>query len=289
MIHLIRTLLYRKKIFWTGIMTVVILGLAVIGIQYFRQGQELILNVGPDRNLIIICIDALRADRLSCYGYDRQTSPRIDELADHGILFENAFSNSSFTQESVSAFFSGRLPSRSGSYGWRAQPHHKSAGLARLFSIAGFRTALMTTAPTLKPQSFSKGFDEIRFCLLSDIKDQWKYIDAVKWVIPENRPQALTVNIHQLENDTNLHLDPWGPIVHEELYHLADDPLEKHNRITECPEKRDELRIILEQYCLLCRKQSTMPTSIPSPNDSLTPDEVKALKTLGYFKQKNFS
>ena len=45
------------------------------------------------RNLIIISLDTLRADRLGCYGYQRPTSPAIDRLlAARGTLFTNAFS-----------------------------------------------------------------------------------------------------------------------------------------------------------------------------------------------------
>ena len=36
----------------------------------------------PDRpNVLLIVIDTLRADRLGCYGYHKNTSPNIDELA----------------------------------------------------------------------------------------------------------------------------------------------------------------------------------------------------------------
>ena len=44
------------------------------------------------RNLILIGIDSLWADRMSCYGYDRLTSPNIDRLASQGVLFENTYS-----------------------------------------------------------------------------------------------------------------------------------------------------------------------------------------------------
>ncbi|MFH0860552.1 MAG: sulfatase [Candidatus Altiarchaeota archaeon] len=45
-------------------------------------------------NVIIVSIDALRADHLGCYGYERNTSSIIDSLAADGILFENAFTQS---------------------------------------------------------------------------------------------------------------------------------------------------------------------------------------------------
>ncbi len=44
------------------------------------------------RNLILFGIDSLWADRMSCYGYDRLTTPNIDRLASQGVLFENTYS-----------------------------------------------------------------------------------------------------------------------------------------------------------------------------------------------------
>jgi len=42
-------------------------------------------------NVLYIFIDALRADHLGLYGYDRNTSPNIDKLAARSIVFDNAF------------------------------------------------------------------------------------------------------------------------------------------------------------------------------------------------------
>jgi len=47
----------------------------------------------PDKpNILLIAIDSIRADHMSCYGYDRLTTPHIDKFAQSGILFENTFS-----------------------------------------------------------------------------------------------------------------------------------------------------------------------------------------------------
>ena len=48
-------------------------------------------------NIVLISLDTLRADRLSCYGHERETSPRIDALAREGVLCEGAVSTSSWT------------------------------------------------------------------------------------------------------------------------------------------------------------------------------------------------
>ena len=43
-------------------------------------------------NILLIGIDSLRADRLSCYGYPKLTTPHIDRFAQGGTLFERTCS-----------------------------------------------------------------------------------------------------------------------------------------------------------------------------------------------------
>lgn len=63
----------------------------------------------PD--ILVICIDALRADHLGCYGYIRDTSPHIDALAKRSSIFETTWSASSWTKSAVPSLFTGLLPS----------------------------------------------------------------------------------------------------------------------------------------------------------------------------------
>ncbi len=62
----------------------------------------------PDNmNIILISLDTLRADHLSCYGYHRNTSPNLDEFTKDCVLFENVFAHSSWTLPShLSMLFS---------------------------------------------------------------------------------------------------------------------------------------------------------------------------------------
>lgn len=61
-------------------------------------------------SVIIIQIDALRADHLSCYGYVRQTSPRIDAFARESTLFTNAYASAPWTAPSVMGLYRGLYP-----------------------------------------------------------------------------------------------------------------------------------------------------------------------------------
>jgi arylsulfatase A-like enzyme len=58
-------------------------------------------------NIVFIGIDSLRADHMSCYGYNRLTSPHLDRFAQGGTLFENTFSAYIPTTSGYSAMLTG--------------------------------------------------------------------------------------------------------------------------------------------------------------------------------------
>jgi arylsulfatase A-like enzyme len=61
-------------------------------------------------NIILIVVDALRADHLSCYGYNRDTSPNIDKFAKEGVLFTHAYSQGAATRISIPSIFTSLYP-----------------------------------------------------------------------------------------------------------------------------------------------------------------------------------
>ncbi len=58
-------------------------------------------------SILVFGVDSLRADHLSCYGYRRLTSPRIDRFASQGALFENTFSPHIPTTSGFTSMLSG--------------------------------------------------------------------------------------------------------------------------------------------------------------------------------------
>lgn len=64
--------------------------------------------------VILVSIDTLRADHLSCYGYKRETTPFLDALAKEGVLFENAISPETWTLPSHASMFTGLYPKHHG-------------------------------------------------------------------------------------------------------------------------------------------------------------------------------
>lgn len=55
-------------------------------------------------NVIFYVIDGAGADLMSVYGYDRPTTPYLEELAQEGAVFDWAYSNSTWTQSSTASF-----------------------------------------------------------------------------------------------------------------------------------------------------------------------------------------
>ena len=68
---------------------------------------------GPARpkNLLIVCVDTLRADELGAYGMSPSRTPALDALAQHSVVFERAHSAASWTLPSVASTFTSYFPS----------------------------------------------------------------------------------------------------------------------------------------------------------------------------------
>lgn len=109
-------------------------------------------------SLILITVDTLRADRLSSYGYDRDTSPNIDRLAGEGALFEQAFGQRGLTWPSLTSIMTSRYPSDHGvrdNGEWLAKT---KVTLGEVLRDAGFRTAAFLTNMTNAPH---RGFEHL--------------------------------------------------------------------------------------------------------------------------------
>ncbi len=58
-------------------------------------------------NVVLIGIDSLRADHMSCYGYPRLTTPHMDRFAGEGALFEKTYSAYIPTTSAYAAMLTG--------------------------------------------------------------------------------------------------------------------------------------------------------------------------------------
>lgn len=111
-------------------------------------------------NVIILLVDMLRRDHLGCYGYERMTSPFIDEMAAEGIKFNNAVSQCSWTLPSVATVFSGYYPTMHGVKRERDGMPTSLTTIAEMFRERGYSTAAFITNPYLKKvYNLHQGFD----------------------------------------------------------------------------------------------------------------------------------
>ncbi|WP_421723210.1 sulfatase [Bauldia sp.] len=63
---------------------------------------------GERPNILLIGVDSLRADHMSLYGYDRLTTPHIDDFARQGVVFENTYSAHIPTTSAYASMLTGR-------------------------------------------------------------------------------------------------------------------------------------------------------------------------------------
>lgn len=115
-------------------------------------------------NLLLISIDSLRADHLSAYGYAKETTPYLTELAEEGVLFQNAFSASNWTGAAVASLLTGRYPT---THGYTNQRYYLDADvptLADQMQAVGYRTACFSNNLYITAQTgLNRGFDDFYY------------------------------------------------------------------------------------------------------------------------------
>ena len=113
-----------------------------------------------DVNVLFILIDTLRADRLSAYGYERETSPALDRLASGGVRFARQLAQSSWTKCSMASLWTGMNPNRNGVTRFDDVVPEVARMPAEIFKEAGFATVGLYRNGWVSPNfGFSQGFD----------------------------------------------------------------------------------------------------------------------------------
>jgi len=116
-----------------------------------------------NRNVVLITYDSLRADHCGHWGYERDTSPNIDAMAEEGVVFDNAIAPASRTNPSMAGTLTGEpMVVRDRVANPDHARHHlrRHGTLAETFSDAGYRTgAFCPNAYASKFYGFDRGFD----------------------------------------------------------------------------------------------------------------------------------
>ncbi|MBI4221149.1 MAG: sulfatase [Planctomycetes bacterium] len=153
----------------------------------------------PQPSLLLITIDTLRADRLPFYGYKRNTAPFLGKLAEHGIVFTNAYSTSSWTVPAATSLVTGVYPSSHGITRGSIKKAHvyrqeriprKLPNLPEQLQALGYRTyAVTANTHLMKDLGFGRGFDRydcIGFCTAEKVNRA--FLDWKQEIESQNSP-----------------------------------------------------------------------------------------------------
>lgn len=113
-------------------------------------------------HVIVLLQDTLRADHLSAYGYERETSPALDAYARKGAVFEFGYSQATKTRPSVPSLMTGLFPTTTGVWDFTQRLHERHVTLAEVLRGQGFATAAFVPNGNAGPFSgIDQGFDHL--------------------------------------------------------------------------------------------------------------------------------
>ena len=120
----------------------------------------------PLPNVIFYVFDGGAADYMSVYGYNRRTTPTLERLASEGVVFERAYSNSSWTMPSTASFMTSLQTSVTGGSlrpGSTNPVPAEAVTMAEHMHQAGYQTAVFTGNPNAGTLSdLQRGVDLFR-------------------------------------------------------------------------------------------------------------------------------
>jgi len=108
--------------------------------------------------VILIVVDTLRADHVTCYGYQRPTAPGMCQLAESGVRFARAYAPRTNTTPSIATMLTGRYPYRHGIRDLYSLLPDSSVTIAERLRERGYRTGAFVSSFVMV-HDFS-GFDQ---------------------------------------------------------------------------------------------------------------------------------
>ncbi len=150
-------------------------------------------------NVVFYVFDGGAADYMSVYGYNRRTTPTLERLAQEGVVFERAYSNSSFTLPSTASFMTSLHTSVTGGLpGPYINPVPAEAvTMAEHLHRAGYQTAVFTGNPNAGTLSdlqrgvdlFREDWEDFSYFGGNNHKESSKYLHEGFWSWREDYPR----------------------------------------------------------------------------------------------------
>ncbi len=110
-------------------------------------------------NILLVVVDCGRADRFSCYGYRKPTTPHVDAIAAEGVRFDAAYGESSWTVPAVFTLMTGLSPREHQAEAHRSLPPEVPT-LPEALKRAGYETLCASANHYLGPETgLDRGFD----------------------------------------------------------------------------------------------------------------------------------
>jgi arylsulfatase A-like enzyme len=156
-------------------------------------------------NIFFIVLDTLRYDRLSCNGYNKQTSPNLDAFANHCISFKNAITSAPWSVPSHASLFTGRFSTEHGATSENPYLDGHFSTIAELLKKKNYDTlsiALSNAWLSKSTTNITKGFDQ-EFTDRKDAVRSFSMIDRIVYKIKSNlkrRPRHTQVAIKLAQN-----------------------------------------------------------------------------------------
>lgn len=160
------------------------------------------------RNIVLICVDTLRSDHLSGYGYDRWTTPNLDALAtEEGITFENVYASSSWTLPSVTSVFTSLNAPQHGVEDQGTRLSGKATTISERLSDDGWLTAAFVTHIYVSSLfGLDQGFSEFH-----ELSIDWNFREGLQLRADQLNQQALPWLEHHADSKFFLYLHFFDP------------------------------------------------------------------------------
>ncbi|MGA1870652.1 MAG: sulfatase [bacterium] len=162
-------------------------------------------NDGP--NIMLIVMDTVRKDHLSCYGYSRETTPHLNELIRNSRVYYNAYSTSCWTSPAHASLFTGlyTISHKTSQEYWVMSDQLTT--LAEVLSCEGYETIGIVENPMLgKPYNFHQGFSTyyetwkkdfwlLLSCMISEENSAFSLLKRSLRQRDKNKPFFIFINL----------------------------------------------------------------------------------------------